>query len=50
MHLIFFTDARKEGVVEDSVHDIEEGVKHPRLRAIGQLLLYKKWHKLVLVG
>ena len=35
MHLIFVTDAWQESVAKDSVHDIKEGVEHPRLSAIG---------------
>ena len=39
MHLVLVTNAWKEGVAEDPVHDVKEWVQHPRLLVIGKLLL-----------
>ena len=50
MHLVLVTNARKEGVAEDPVHDVKEWVQNPRLLVIGKLLLNIVLLKLVLAG
>ena len=50
MHLILVTNARKEGVAEDPMHDVKERVQQPHLLFIGKRLLNKEGLKLVLVG
>ena len=50
MHLVLVTNARKEVVAEDPVHDVKEWVQHPRLLVIGKLLLNIVLLKLVLAG
>ena len=50
MHLILVTNAQKEGVAEDPVHDVKEWVQHPCLLATGKLLLNKVGLKLVFAG
>ena len=49
MHLILVTNALKERVAKDLMHDVKERVQHPQLLFIGKRLLNKEL-KLVLVG
>ena len=39
MHFVLVTNAGKERVAEDVIHDVEEGVQHPCLLAIEKRLL-----------
>ena len=50
MHLILVTNARKEGVVEDPVHDVKEWIQHLGLLVSAKILLNKVRLKLVLSG
>ena len=50
MHLAYVTNMWEEGVPEEPMHDVKEGIKHPHLLLVGKILLNKEWHELVLVG